>query len=348
MLGNQASVRLYLLPLLQAIWPGFLPGQYRARLMSASWQTPDMVLLRFNVSSRWPGFVPGQHLLLTLTHNGRNLSRPFSICSPLSLWQATGQIELCCKVSQSGSFTPLLSSLKSNSVVNISAAQGDFSWQQPAMPALFIAAGSGITPIVSMLLSQRHWLAPATLYYRVRGTENAALLQRLQQLAAQQPLFTLHLSDSRFEHSDVFTRQIGTAANNKQLYLCGPSAFMQQLSTALVQAGVAKGDIFQEQFGPALPVLAGGDNSGQHQVALQHAAGNKVFTASANLSLLQSAEQQGVNPRFGCRIGVCFQCVCDKVSGQVRDIRSGALSGHGSEQIQLCISQPVTDLVLKQ
>ena len=140
MLGNQPSLRLYLLPLLQAIWPGFLPGQYRAGLVSASWQTPDMLLLTLNVSSRWPGFVPGQHLLLTLTHNGRSLSRPFSICSPLSLWQAQGQIELCCKVSQNGSFTPLLASLKSNSIVNISAAQGNFSWQQPAKPALFITA----------------------------------------------------------------------------------------------------------------------------------------------------------------------------------------------------------------
>ena len=348
MLGNQPSLSLYLQPILQLIWPGFVAGQYRARLLSKHWQTPNMLLLNFKVSRRWPGFVPGQHLLLTLEHNGKRLSRPFSLCSPLSLWQARGEIELCCKVSPHGSFTPLLANLTGDSIVSISAAQGDFSWQQPATPTLFIAAGSGITPLAAMLLSQRHWLAPVQLVYRVRGTENAALLERLQQLAAQQPLFTLTLSDSRFELRDSFVKALGSIADNKQLYICGPAAFMQHLKPALLQAGVPEHAIHQEQFGSAPLLQAPDTQSGHYRVALQTLNGAQVFTASAGHSLLQSAEQQGLSPRFGCRIGVCFQCVCDKLSGQVRDIRSGALSSNGSEQIQLCISQPVTDLVLKQ
>ncbi|MEO3878659.1 flavin reductase family protein [Rheinheimera fenheensis] len=347
MLGNQPALSLYLQPLLRVIWPGFMPGQFRGQLVEKSWQTADMVKLTLRVSRRWPGFVPGQHVLLTLEHNGKNLTRPFSICSPLNLWQSQRQIELCCKVQRSGTFTPQLAHLAAGSKVNISAAQGVFSWQQPAKPALFIAAGSGITPIASMLLSQRHWLSPVSLYYRVRGEENAALLASLQQLAKQQPLFSLVLSDSRLEHSDAFTQQVCAASAHKQLYLCGPQAFMQQLSTALLQAGVARDHIVQEQFGPSLPSPPQNDNSSQHQVVLQSGI-EQVFSAPANQSLLQSAEQRGLSPRFGCRIGVCFQCVCDKVSGQVRDIRTGALSGHGREQIQLCISQPVTDLVLKQ
>jgi ferredoxin-NADP reductase len=349
MLGNQPALSIYLQPLLQAIWPGFMPGQFRGQLVEKSWQTANMVKLTLRLSRRWPGFVPGQHVLLSLQHNGKNLSRPFSICSPLSLWQCQRQIELCCKVDDKGAFTPLLAQLAPGSRLNISVAQGEFSWQQPARPAQFIAAGSGITPIAAMLLSQRHWLAPATLYYRVRGAENAALLAPLQQLAAQQPLFKLVLSDSRFAHSDNFMQQVCANAVAKQVFLCGPAAFMQQVEQALLQAGVTKESIFQEQFGPAaLPKPDADASNPQHQISFQSANGSKLFQAPANASLLQSAEQQGISPRFGCRIGVCFQCVCDKVSGQVRDMRSGALSGHGREQIQLCISQPVTDLVLKQ
>ena len=305
MLGNQPTLSLYLLPLLQRIWPGFIPGQYRGRVVAKSWQTADMVKFSIKLSRRWPGFVPGQHLLLTLTHNGKSLCRPFSICSPISLWQGQRQIELCCKVDNKGAFTPLLAQVTTGSWVNVSTAQGDFSWQQPARPALFVAAGAGITPIASMLLSQRHWLAPATLYYRVRGPENAALLLPLQHLATQQPLFNLVLSDSRLEHSDAFTQQVCAASANKQLYLCGPQAFMQQLSTALLQAGVAKKAIFQEQFGPMLLSPTQSDNSSQHQVVLQSGT-EQVFSAPANQSLLQSAEQQGLSPRFGCRIGVCL------------------------------------------
>lgn len=350
MLANQPSLTLYFLPLLQRCWPGFVPGQYRAHLVTKQWQTADMLQLSLKVSPRWPGFVPGQHLLLTLYHNGRYISRPFSICSPLSLWQSHRHIQLCCKISSAGEFTPLLNLLNKGAVVNISPAQGDFYWQQPAMPAVFVAAGSGITPIAAMLLSQRHWLAPATLHYRVRGTENAALLKELKQLAARQPLFTLLLSDSRLEPAETLQQQLCASLSNKQFYLCGPQAFMQQLRTTLNQHGVPAEHIKHEQFGFALPPAANIKSSTTEPLLSANfirAGISTAVTLNSQHSLLQSAEQHNLAPRFGCRMGVCFQCVCDKVSGQVRDIRSGALSGHGAEQIQLCISQPVTELVIK-
>ncbi|GAB2922747.1 ferredoxin reductase [Rheinheimera gaetbuli] len=347
MLGNQPSLTLYFLPLLQRLWPGFVPGQYRAHLLAKQWQTADMLQLTFQVSGRWPGFVPGQHLLLSLYHNGRYISRPFSICSPLSLWQSQRHIELCCKINNLGEFTPLLNQLQNGAVLNISTAQGDFHWHQPAMPAVFIAAGSGITPIAAMLLSQRHWLASATLHYRVRGAENAALLKELKQLADKQPLFTLLLSDSRTEPAETLQQQLCADIRNKQFYLCGPHTFMQQLRNTLSQHGVNNANIQQEQFGLALPPASGSTTDLLLNANFIRAGISTAVTLSSQLSLLQSAEQHDLAPRFGCRMGVCFQCVCDKVSGQVRDIRSGALSGHGAEQIQLCISQPVTELVIK-
>lgn len=347
MLGNQPSLTLYFLPLLQRFWPGFVPGQYRARLIARQWQTADMLQLTFKVSGRWPGFVPGQHLLLTLHHNGRYISRPFSICSPLSLWQSQRQIQLCCKINNPAEFTPLLNQLQNAAVVNISRAQGNFYWQEPATPAVFVAAGSGITPIASMLLSQRHWLAPATLFYRVRGTENASLLPQLQQLADKQPLFTLIISDSRHIPSETLQQQLCTNISDKQFYLCGPQTFMQQLHNMLSQQGVAAQHIRQEQFGLTLPAATNNPADTVLSANFIHAGISKVVMLNSQQSLLQNAEQHGLAPRFGCRMGVCFQCVCDKVSGQVRDLRSGALSGHGAEQIQLCVSQPITELVIK-
>ena len=347
MLGNQPSLTLYFLPLLQRCWPGFVPGQYRAHLVTKQWQTADMLQLSLKVSSRWPGFIPGQHLLLTINHNGRYISRPFSICSPISLWQSRQLIQLCCKINSAGEVTPLLNLLHKGAVVNISRAQGDFYWQQPAMPAVFVAAGSGITPIAAMLLSQRHWLAQATLHYRVRGTENAALLEELKQLAEKQPLFTLQLSDSRLEPAETLQQQLCSAISNTQFYLCGPQTFMQQLRSMLSQQGVPAEHIKHEQFGVALQSTSGDSKHRLLNANFIRAGISTAVTLNSEHSLLQSAEQHNLAPRFGCRMGVCFQCVCDKVSGQVRDIRSGALSGHGAEQIQLCISQPVTELVIK-
>ena len=127
-------------------------------------------------------------------------------------------------------------------------------------------------------------------------------------------------------------------------------AFMQQLRTTLSQHGVPAEHIKHEQFGFALPPAANIKSSTTEPLLSANfirAGISTAVTLNSQHSLLQSAEQHNLAPRFGCRMGVCFQCVCDKVSGQVRDIRSGALSGHGAEQIQLCISQPVTELVIK-
>ena len=347
MLGNQPSLSCYFLPLLQYLRPGYLPGLYRARLSSKYWQTADMLHLTLKVSPRWQGFMPGQHLYLTIAHNGRYVSRPFSICSPLSDWHSKRQISLCCKVSANGQFTPLLPTLASHSRVNISAAQGDFCWSQPAKSSVFIAAGAGITPIAAMLLSQRHWLAPVSLYYRVRGKENAALLQELKQLQKRNNLFQLYLSDSRTEPAADFTRQIIQAAGDNQFYLCGPAGFMQQITTALNAHGVASGRINSEQFGLAAALPAPVSDDAALSATFFQAGQAYQLAVLPQHSLLQSVEQQGLTPSFGCRMGVCLQCVCEKVSGQVRDMRSGLLSGHGSEQIQLCISQPVTELVIK-
>jgi len=347
MLANQPSLTLYFLPLLQRFWPGFLPGQYRAQLVTKQWQTADMLQLSLKVSPRWPGFVPGQHVLLTLQHNGRYISRPFSICSPLSLWQSRQLIQLCCKINRAREFTPLLNLLDAGAVVTISQAQGDFHWQQPAIPAVFVAAGSGITPIAAMLLSQRHWLAPVTLYYRMRGIANAALLNDLQQLATRQPLFTLRLSDSLTAPAETLHQQLCADLSNQQFYLCGPQRFMQQLHNTLSQHGVTAERIKQEQFGLAMPSASGSTIDTLLSANFIRAGISTTVTLNSQHSLLQSAEQHNLAPRFGCRMGVCFQCVCDKVSGQVRDMRSGALSGHGAEQIQLCVSQPVTELVIK-
>lgn len=349
MLGNQPSLSRYFLPVIRRLVPGFLPGSFRACLLSRQWQTADMIELTLNVSRRWPGFIAGQHINLTLKHNGRLLTRPFSICSTTAEWQSKRQIRLCCKVDARGEFTSLLGNLTNGLVVNISKAQGDFYWQQPATATVFIAAGSGITPIAAMLLSQRHWLAPVTLYYRARGIENAALIKPLQLLAERNSLFNLVFCDSRAQTAAMFSEQLRphSSAGNSQYYLCGPASFMQRIASTLQQSGVGAQQIFHEQFGLAVQSLPEDAAGAQLNSTLIAAGKPHNISIPTSQSLLQSAEQHGLTPSFGCRMGVCFQCVCEKVSGQVRDMRSGTLSGHGREQIQLCISQPVSELVIK-
>ena len=128
-----------------------------------------------------------------------------------------------------------------------------------------------------------------------------------------------------------------------QYYLCGPAAMSQHCKEQLIQQGVPADVIHSEQFGFALTAV-----EGEMKQALILQKGTEIrIEAAAGVPLLQAAEQQGLNPRFGCRIGVCFQCVCQKKSGQVLNLRTGQVSGDGPEQIQLCISAAHSNLQIE-
>jgi stearoyl-CoA 9-desaturase NADPH oxidoreductase len=348
MLGNQDSLLCYLLPLIRVVKPSYLPNAYGVKVVQVSMQHRQGVHLRLKVSRRWPGFVAGQHIELIVNDGGRNIKRTFSLCSSLEQWQRQGEIELFCRVNSDGRFTPLLKQLKVGDKLNIGQAVGEFVWQDDKQTSTFIAAGSGITPIAAMLLSQRQWPCAVTLAYRVKDHLQAPLLAELQVLAQQQAMFSLVVSESNKESASDFITQLNTLPLTKHYYLCGPTDFMQMARENLLSVGVDSKQIHQEQFGSAgLKPHMNEEADEQIMTTFLQAGVPKNVVISKSLSLLQGAEENGLTPNFGCRMGVCFQCVCQKVSGQVRDIRNGLLSGNGEEQIQLCVSQPISELVIK-
>ena len=83
-----------------------------------------------------------------------------------------------------------------------------------------------------------------------------------------------------------------------------------------------------------------------------HAEGEVRFARSERLAvnngatLLDQAEAAGLRPEAGCRMGICHPCTCRKLSGQVRDTRTGQLSDGGEEDIQICVSVPVGTVTL--
>jgi ferredoxin len=67
---------------------------------------------------------------------------------------------------------------------------------------------------------------------------------------------------------------------------------------------------------------------------------------SKGTTLLEQAEEAGLTPESGCRMGICHACTCRKTAGKVRDLRTGEVSSGDEEDIQLCISVPVGTVIL--
>lgn len=353
MLANQPKLGYYLHPLLNWNKPALHPDYHSARIVDFCWETEQMLSVWLEPASSWAGFTPGQHLLVTMLHKGRYISRSFSISSSSALFAQQRQIRISCRIQPQGEFTKALAaSISELSDLSISDAMGDFVLATKADTALeqstvMVAAGSGITPLWSMLSSLRCWTSPVVLFYCVKNAAQAAFLAELKLLAAKQPLFELQLIETatagRLNLVQQLKAKAGFSLTKSLYYFCGPAAMNRQYKDDLIQQGVPSTAIYAELFG-----LASAASEGPVKQALMLQQG-KVTTveAAAGVPLLQAAEQQGLNPRFGCRIGVCYQCVCQKKSGQVLNLRTGQISGDGPEQIQLCISAAHSNLQIE-
>ncbi|WP_233008638.1 flavin reductase family protein [Rheinheimera faecalis] len=353
MLANQPKLGYYLHPLLNWNKPALHPDYHSARIVDFCWETDQMLSVWLEPASSWAGFTAGQHILVTMLHKGRYISRSFSISSSSAVFAQQKQIRISCRIQPQGEFTKgLAASISELTHLSISDAMGDFVLEPKADTALeqsivMVAAGSGITPLWSILSSVRCWTSPVVLFYCVKNTAQAAFLTELKLLAAKQPLFELQLIETatagRLNLVQQLKAKTSFSLSKAQYFFCGPAAMSRQYKDDLIQQGVPSTAIYAELFG-----LAAAASEGPVKQALMLQQGKvTVVEAAAGVPLLQAAEQQGLTPRFGCRIGVCYQCVCQKKSGQVLNLRTGHISGDGPEQIQLCISAAHSNLQIE-
>ena len=117
------------------------------------------------------------------------------------------------------------------------------------------------------------------------------------------------------------------------------------MTAGLRKAGVTAA-IHQESFGGFGVALADLDANAptlEHALSINN---KQSFTISTQTSLLAAREGAGLNPAFGCRIGICKTCQCIKRSGVVKNLRTGEISDAPNELIQLCVSAARSPLEL--
>lgn len=340
-LFRQAGFNAAAEPFLRQLVLGYRAGLFRARILSITPQA-GCLRLRLKVSRLFPAFVAGQHLQLHVELNGRLLERTFSVCSAEQRLSEQRELELAVQIHAQGRFTGALpGTLRPGMYVHLSRPEGDF-YLERQLPACLIAAGSGVTPLYSMLSSISRLTQPLTFIYSFRGTDRQLFAAEWAALQVKFPLLRLVLWDSEQQGRLTPERLLGELQSDLRahFYLCGPQHFTADFSSALLNAGVAKAAIHSESFGVMAP--SAGDTQ---PVVLQ--LGQQSYQLGGHGSLLQRAEQSGVTVPYGCRRGVCMQCLCEKTSGVVRNLLTGELSDAGPGRIQLCISEAVSPVTVQ-
>ena len=123
-------------------------------------------------------------------------------------------------------------------------------------------------------------------------------------------------------------------------FVCGPPALIDAVRRTWAKDGLPEPAL--ETFtAPALRFDTD-DAEGTVRFAV---SGREV--ANSGLPLLEQAEDAGLSPEHGCRMGICNTCSARKTSGTVRNVISGTASSAGEEQIRICVSVPVGDVALE-
>lgn len=328
---------------LEALHPMWSIQDVRAKVLTVAHSTPDSVTLTLLPNGNWQGFQPGQHAQFHVEINGIYQQRTFSLAS--SPCRKNRKLEITVRVLPGGLVSRHLKNhARPGMLMGMSQAMGAFtlSWPRPERLVL-ISGGSGITPLMSMLrsLCDENYAGHVTfLHYAgsrcsmLYATELAELSQRHARLRLMRA-FTHETTggelSGRFSESHLRTAAPEFA--EAQTYVSGPPGLIGAVD-ALYRAEGLGDRLYVEHFHPPMAMMPPGSSE----------AGVVHFTASAapnaDVPLLEQAEERGIFPEFGCRRGICRICTVKKISGVVRDLRTGQLSDAGEGQIQLCTSAP--------
>lgn len=332
----------------------------RARVTGIQRETADAVTVQLRSNGEWTGFKAGQFMQFTVEIDGRQVSRCYSFSAAQSGKAASRDLQITVKAHADGWVSKYINeSLGVGDLVTLSPAMGEFVLpEQLPEQLLFIAGGSGITPLKCMVeqLLNDAYAGQITLLYYNRSEADSIFLDRLRELQSQHENFQLICCNEHAEPDQATPLQgyfapehlafAGVALSQKDWplsYVCGPAGLMDAVSESYAAAGQST-QLKQERFSSPVSAQASAGDADTASGELRFSQSER-YVSNDGRSLLDQAEAIGLTPQAGCRMGICHTCTCTKSSGTVRNLQTGELS-HGEESIRICVSQAVGDVTL--
>jgi stearoyl-CoA 9-desaturase NADPH oxidoreductase len=321
--------------------------EVRARITDIVEETPDAKTFVLWPSRRWPSFAAGQYVTIDVETDGVRRRRCYSISSAPSEGRSfTITVK---RVTRGCVSNWLHDRARIGDAVVVAPAAGAFVLPDPIpRKLLFMGAGSGITPIFSLLLelANRRRLDDVALLHYAPTRDDVIFHDRLVALAEEHRGFRLAIRltrgfDRRGRFSEGSLRSLVPDFADRETFLCGPPPLMAEVERLWAQYGLL-GRLRRERFVPPMPLP--GVASGEACVTLLRSG--RSFVSDGSGTLLEQAERAGARPAYGCRRGICHSCRCRKKSGTVQNVLTGEVSSAPDQDIQLCIAVARSDVEL--
>ena len=322
-------------------------------------------------------FKPGQYLTLRSKIDGADVRRSYSICCTHSHLQARHELVVGIRPMAGGVFSNWAASqLKVGDTLSVLPPEGRFTSRRPrALHRVGFAAGSGITPILSIMASSLEDQPNSrfTLVYGNRSMATVMFNEALQDLKDRfaSRLTLIHILSRQAQEVDLLQGRIDgdkvralistllPVASMDEVFVCGPHAMIEATEKALLEAGVPSRQVHTERFtSPTLESLSPAERqaaSGQlnlpagGQVALTVVLDGKPHALQMDPDdhVLDAALAAGLDLPFSCKGGVCCTCRVKVLQGSVAMDKNFGLEAWETDQgfVLSCQSRPTSQAV---
>jgi stearoyl-CoA 9-desaturase NADPH oxidoreductase len=325
---------------LELVNPLWSTRELRGRVEQVKHETTNAATILIKPGHRWPGHRPGQYVRIGIDIDGVRHWRAYSLTS--DPYREDGLISITPKRVDKGKVSPyLVGRAKPGTIVSLSKIEGDFVLSEPP-PAklLFISAGSGVTPIMSMLRHLDHYdqLNDAVQLHSARRGDEVIFGDDLRAIANKREGFRLH-EQVTGEHGRIGPKDLDRLCpdwREREVYISGPGDMLDAFTEHFEREADCE-RLHMERFQPKLGL---GEHGAGEGGPIRFLASDRQAQSDGKTPILVAGEAQGLDLPFGCREGICHTCVGELRSGRVRDLRNGQVYGQEGEVIRTCISAP--------
>ncbi|MFD1314084.1 2Fe-2S iron-sulfur cluster-binding protein [Namhaeicola litoreus] len=338
---------------------------YPLKVKEVRRETPSSVSVLFEIPSELKSefrFKPGQYVNIRKKIQEKELRRAYSICSSLN----SGEVRIAIKKVEGGSFSVFANEkLKAGDVLEVTAPEGRFILEpeQAEDKYVMFAAGSGITPILSMLSSllESKSNSQVVLVYGNQSLEETMFLENIETLKKNYPerlalhyVFSRKLSEKH--HFGRISENLLTQILKEEkinpsvsgIYICGPEGMIDQVNHYLLKHQFSEDQIHIEWFNVTEEKEVNQNEfKGSAKVKIHLDEEETTFEMRQDETVLGAALAHGVDAPYSCQGGICSSCLAKVTEGAVKMDNNRILSDEELAEglILTCQAHPITSTV---
>ncbi len=323
--------------LLNPMWSA---RELRGEVVKVREESPEAKTIVVRPNFAWPGHQPGQYLRIGVEIDGIRHWRAYSLTSDPD--HPEELVSITVKHVEEGKLSPYFTrEAKPGTMVFLGDVEGTFCLPDPLPERfLFVSAGSGVTPVMSMIreLERRDALADVIHIHSERREESVIFADMLNGIEQRNSGYNRQLrltaKDDRLGPPDL--DDLCPDWRDRESFMSGPGELLDTMFEHW-EKEADENRIHMERF---QPVIGTGDAEVGSGGTVRFRITEVDAECDQGISILVGGEEAGANLPFGCRMGICHTCVGRLCQGQVRDLRTGEVHGEEGEMIRTCVNAP--------